>query len=276
MTMTTTQTTTADWRFTDPASATNIIRTIRAEADAILGIVADAAVWTAPTAAGHWEVRDIVAHLTDNTRDILERFGSSAPVSEPLGLAAMAAEEDRTALAYRNVERTVLIEQYRTGTAAVLAEFEALSADDWTGDLVSHKFMGPLPKCYYTIFTLVDQAVHAWDIREGIGRPHALGADAADLLVPMAFLLWQSTADTSGLEPFTLGLRVGGRNGGDTVATVTPDGIEFASGDVGACPAMLEFDASSFVLTAEGRTNAGTLTGDRASAERFLSLFFRI
>jgi hypothetical protein len=39
---------------------------------------------------------------------------------------------------------------------------------------------------------------------EGIGRAHALSADAADLLVPFMFIIWQSTirpAPTSARSP---------------------------------------------------------------------------
>ena len=39
---------------------------------------------------------------------------------------------------------------------------------------------------------------------------------------------------------------------------------------------MIEFDPGSFVLTAFGRSNAGTIRGDVAVADRFLNLFFRI
>jgi hypothetical protein len=41
-------------------------------------------------------------------------------------------------------------------------------------------------------------------------------------------------------------------------------------------PAWIEFDPASFVLTAYGRINAGTIHGDRDLAQRFLAGFFRI
>jgi hypothetical protein len=41
-------------------------------------------------------------------------------------------------------------------------------------------------------------------------------------------------------------------------------------------PAVIEFDPGSFVLTAFGRSNSGTIRGDIAVADRFLNLFFRI
>ena len=54
--------------------------------------------------------------------------------------------------------------------------------------------MGPLPAFFYPVAQLVDYAVHTWDIRQGAGGSHALDGDAADLLVPFCFIVWQSTA----------------------------------------------------------------------------------
>ena len=51
--------------------------------------------------------------------------------------------------------------------------------------------------------------------------------------------------------------------------------ISYAPGDIDDLT-VLEFDPGSFVLTAFGRHNAGTIRGDRAVADRFLNVFFRI
>lgn len=94
--------------------------------------------------------------------------------------------------------------------------------------------------------------------------------------MPFCFIVWQSTALTADVEPFTVGVRVSGNNGGDTRATVSPDGLALEPGDLGDLPLVLEFDAASFVLTVMGRANAGTARGDTALAERFGNLFFRL
>ena len=52
--------------------------------------------------------------------------------------------------------------------------------------------------------------------------------------------------------------------------------MAYEAGDVDDLPAVLDFDAGSFVLTAFGRSNSGTISGDVGSAEHFLNLFFRI
>ena len=108
-------------------------------------------------------------------------------------------------------------------------------------------------------------------------RPlHAMDGDAADLLVPFCFIVWQSTAECVSVEPFTIGIRVSGNNGGETRASITADGIAFEPGDVSDLPLVLDFDPASFVLTAMGRINGGTAHGDGSLTERFCNLFFRI
>jgi len=61
----------------------------------------------------------------------------------------------------------------------------------------------------------MDYGVHSWTSVRRIGRAHALSADAADLLVPFMFIIWQSTIRSSAdLSPFTIGVTVSGRNAG--------------------------------------------------------------
>ena len=94
--------------------------------------------------------------------------------------------------------------------------------------------------------------------------------------MPFMFVLWQDTTDASGQEPCELGIRItSGPNAGDTRVTVGPEGMDYEPGDASDLP-VIEFDPGSFVLTAFGRSNAGTIRGDGAVADRYLNLFFRI
>jgi hypothetical protein len=137
--------------------------------------------------------------------------------------------------------------------------------------------MGPVPAFFYAAGQLMDYGVHSWDIRQGTGRAHGLPGDAADLLVPFMFAIWQGTVRTEAVtQPGRIGIRVGGRNAGDYRVTVTGDGLTYEPGDIDDLPALIEFDAGSMVLTAFGRGNFGTVRGDFAEAERYLNLFFRI
>ncbi len=158
----------------------------------------------------------------------------------------------------------------------MLGIFEALNEQDWGGLVVPHFYMGQLPAFFYPAFQIVDYGVHSWDMRDGTGRGHALDSDAADLLVPIMFVLWQATAKPTEDEA-DIGVRVtSGPNAGDTLVHVGPDGMSYEQSDLSGVGTVLEFDPGSLVLTAFGRCNAGTVRGDRATAERFLNLFFRI
>jgi hypothetical protein len=137
--------------------------------------------------------------------------------------------------------------------------------------------MGPLPAAFYPLFQLVDYGVHSWDIRQGTDRGHGLDGDSADLLVPLAFILWQSTPDVPpDQEPYTIGITVTGRNAGKYRVSVSPAGVQVEEGEVDDLPAVIEFDPATLVLTAYGRINGGTIRGNRRLAEQFLNSFFRI
>src|SRR5215469_154213 len=103
--------------------------------------------------------------------------------------------------------------------------------------------MGPLPAFFYPAFQLMDYGVHSWDIRQGTGRAHGLSGDVADLLVPFMFAIWQGTVRTGAVtEPFTIGVRVSGRNAGDYRISVDESGLTYELGDITDLPAYIEFD----------------------------------
>lgn len=270
----------AVWNFFDPASKETLLGTLQGEIDETLDLAADPSRWDAPTACDKWQVRDVMAHLVDTTEGYLPAFdiarnGGTAP--EPLGLRGMAQIVDEHAKSFRKVPQGELLDRLREDAQQMMDEFETLSADDWSTLMVPHPFMGPVPSLFYPEFQLVDYAVHAWDIRDKLGRPHGLAGDSADLLAPLIFVLWQATADVSAVEqPYTVGIRLSGRNGGDTRMDVSPEGVQFAPGDVEDCPVTIEFDPATLVLTGYGRMNGGTVRGDAQLASDFRALFFAI
>lgn len=270
----------ATWDFRDPASKDRILGVLEREMDDTFDLAANASRWGSPTACEGWEVRDVIGHLVDTTEGYLPAFEiarSSGAGPEPLGLQVMAQRVDEGAKAFRKFSQDELLGRLRDDRDRMMQEFTALSESDWSGLMVPHTYMGPLPAMFYPVFQLVDYAVHAWDIRQGIGDPHAMSGDAADLLVPLIFILWQATADVSGVsEPYTIGVHTTGRNGGDTRIDVSSDGVQFEPGDIEDCDAILEFDPATLVLTGYARMNAGTVRGDRELAGNFRSLFFPI
>lgn len=271
----------SEWNFMAPQSRPNLMRVIGREAGRMLAMAGDPAVWENPTGAGHWQVRDVIGHMIDTTEEYFVGFDAArgrGEAKDPLGLTGMAHFVDGGARSFRGVPQHELLARLRTDLTKMTGIFEQLSDDEWGSLQVPHKYMGPLPAFFYPIFQLVDYTVHGWDIREGTGHAHALPADAADLLVPLSFVLWQATAQVKpDDEPYAVGVRItSGHNAGDTRMDVTPDGVSFEPASIDDLPTVIELDPATSVLTAYGRINGGTVRGDAALAERFLNLCFRI
>ena len=256
-----------------------ILRVVRNEAEQFLAMVDSDEAWEAPTGAGHWQVRDLVGHIVDTTEAYFVAFDAARGGTEmpaAYGLPGMAARVDKMATALRSEPRSVLVERLRADFEQMEGIHEALTEDDWSNLIVSHFYMGPLPAFFYPAFQLMDYGVHSWDVRQGTGRAHGLSGEVGDLLVPFMFVLWKYTVAPSDPQPCELGIRItSGPNAGDTRVTVGPGGMDYAPGDVSDVT-VIEFDPGSFVLTAFGRSNAGSVRGDREVADRYLNLFFRI
>jgi uncharacterized protein (TIGR03083 family) len=269
-----------DWDATHYVAKDNVLRVVRREADALFELARCADSWNSPTACSRWEVRDIVGHLIDVTEGYFTGFYEAASAAEsaaPLGVLVMGERLDQGAKEHRGLTQDEALDRLAADFEKMMEICDALSAQEWRGQQVTHKYMGPLPAYFYPVFQLMDYSVHSWDIRQGTGRAHGLGGDTADLLVPFMFGIWQATLQVpEDPEPIVIGVRVSGRNAIDYLVSITPEGLSYAQEDVSGLPAVIEFDAGSLVLTAFGRVNAGTIRGDRAVAGRFLNSFFRI
>ncbi len=269
-----------DWDATDYAAKDNLLRVVRLEAEALFELAEAADRWSAATACPKWEVRDVVGHLIDVTESYFTGFHAAATggeVAEPLGVTVMRERLDQGAKVHRELSQGEAVDRLRTDFEKMMELSAALSDEEWGGQLVGHKYMGPLPAFFYPVFQLMDYSVHGWDIRQGTGRAHGRAGDTADLLVPFMFILWQATTEVRpGDEALAIGVRVSGRNAVDYLVNITDEGLSYAREDVSGMPAVIEFDPASLVLTAFGRVNAGTIRGDRAVADRFLNSFFRI
>jgi hypothetical protein len=96
-------------------------------------------------------------------------------------------------------------------------------------------------------------------------------------LVPFMFVLWKYTTTLPGTQTYRIGIRItSGANAAGYRVETGPGGMAYEVGSVDDLPSVLEFDPGSFVLTTFGRANAGTVRGDRRTADLFLNQFFRI
>jgi uncharacterized protein (TIGR03083 family) len=269
------------WDATTYEGKETILRVVRQQADKLFAMVADPEVWDRGTACDRWSTRDVVGHLVDTIEGYFVAFDAARSHTEPApphGLPAMSRLAGDGAIAFRDASQAEMLERLHTDFAKVMELLEGIGPDDWTGLMVTHAYMGPVPAYMFAAGQLMDFGVHPWDIDEGSGRAHAMDGDVADLLVPFMFVLWQYTIrEDADRSPFELGLRVlGGHNAGDFRFGITPEGMTYEAGAVDDLPCVLEFDAGSLVLTSFGRCNTGTVRGDGAIADRFLNLFFRI
>lgn len=269
------------WDATTYEGKDTILRVVRDQAEKMFDLVADADAWDRNTACARWTTRDIVGHLVDTTEGYFAAFDaarSNQDRSAEFSLPQMSKVAGDRAIAFRDLTQDQMLERLRTDFDKMMELLDGIGPDDWSGLLVTHAYMGPVPAFFYAAGQLMDYAVHSWDIREGLGREHAMSGDAADLLVPFMFVLWQSTVKSDADKtPFEIGVRVfGGHNAGETRMSISPDGMTYAPGDLDDLPCVLEFDAAGLVLTTFGRCRAGTVRGDEESADRFLNLFYRI
>src|SRR6476619_7350656 len=236
----------SEWNAMTYEGKPTILRVVRDEAERMFALAERPEVWESPTACSDWSTRDIVGHIIDTTEGYFRAFDAArgtGQVPEPHGLPLMAQLANEGATAFRGVPQAELIDRLRVDFEKMQGLLEALGPDDWTGLMVTHAYMGPVPAFFYAAGQLMDYGVHSWDIRETSGRGHALSGEAADLLVPFMF---------------TIGVRVGGQNAGDYRVSVSGDGLTYETGEIESLPAYLEFDAASLVLRAFGRTNGGT------------------
>ncbi len=271
----------SEWNAMTYEGKDTILRVVKDQAQQMFTLAEQPGAWEGPTACESWEVRDIIGHLVDTMEGYFRAFDvarSGATAENAYGLLGMHERAGDSARAFRHLSQQEMMARVRDDFDKMLGILEPLTAEEWTTMIVPHFYMGPVPAFIYAAGQLMDYGVHTWDIRQGSGKAHALSADAADLLVPFMFIIWQSTlrpdADRS---PFTVGISVTtGHNAGTTRVTVTQEGMTYEPGSVDDLPAVIEFDAGSMVLTAFGRINAGTVRGDQALADRFLNLFYRI
>jgi uncharacterized protein (TIGR03083 family) len=268
-----------EWNAMTYEGKDTILRVVREEAEAMFAMADDPAAWERPTPCEGWTTRDIVGHIVDTTEGYFTAFDAARGTGEAPqhGLTVMAELANAGATRFRDASQAEMMDRLRADFHKMQEILEPIGPEDWTGFMVTHPYMGPVPAFFYAAGQLMDYGVHSWDIRQGSGRAHGLRGDVADLLVPFMFEIWRGTVRSENVtEPFTIGVRVSGRNGGDYRISVNGDGLTYEQGEIESLPTYIEFDAGSMVLATYGRANLGTVRGDRELAERYLNLFFKI
>ena len=238
--------------------------------------------WQGKTASGEWQVRDLAGHLIDVTEAYLERFAlarEGKPFPEPLGVKIMAAKLNEGARRFRSLSRQDAIARLKRSSDGLWEILDRLDEQQWTGEMIPHVYMGPLPTCFYPTFQLIDYAVHSWDIRAGLSDdPAPLSEEAAETLVPIMMIVLQATLDTDVCQGLTCtaGIKLTGKYGGSYRVNVANNALTYEEGSTEGAQVVFTFDPNEFVLNAYQRRRGGTVEGDPELAERFRSIFFKI
>src|SRR5579884_2099038 len=200
----------------------DVVRTERAQ---FYSIIDEPQNWRVQTRCTEWEVRDIVGHMIDVTEGYLSRW-EMARKNEPadaLGLLVMGEKLNENAQAFRKLSREEAISRLKDDSDKMLAIFDALTPEEWSGFMVTHPYMGPLPTFFYPAFHVMDYGVHTWDMKWGLGEKDArLDERTAGVLVPYMFILMQYTVDEKSAQGVDaiIGIKVDGEWGGQWRVTI--------------------------------------------------------
>ncbi len=255
----------------------NLDRAERAEFYKLL----DEAPWESATASGHWQVRDLCGHMIDVTEGYLERFGMERGGQEapaPLGLPIMASKLDEAATSFRSLTKEQAIARLKTASDRMFEIFDALDEKQWAGEIVNHKFMGPLPACFFAAFQLIDYSIHSWDIKAGLGQDEPLSDDAAITLIPFMMIVIQYTVDAQRAEGLKarFGIEIEGSGGGSWTVDIDGTTVNISEGVLEGREVIFDFDANDFVLSTYQRKRGGRVSGNEELAERIRDLLFKI
>jgi uncharacterized protein (TIGR03083 family) len=238
--------------------------------------------WSVQTRCTEWEVRDLVGHMIDVTEGYLSRWeiARRGESTDALGLQVMGERLKDHAMEFRSLSREEALARLRADAERMMAVFDALTPEEWTGFLVTHPYMGPVPAGFYPAFHIMDYGIHPYDVEYGLGDKLAeLDEATAGVLIPYCHIIMQYTVDQDSARGVdcTYGMEVSGPWGGRWRVTVK-DG-QWASapeaGDFEGCDAVFRYTPSDFVLTVFGRFPGGSATGDPEVIDQVRGLFFR-
>jgi len=184
------------------------------------------------------------------------------------------------ALDFRKLSRDEVLARLREDMDKWTRILEGLSPEEWSGFIVTHPYMGPVPAGFYAAFQIMDYGIHPYDIEYGLGDKLATIDEAsAGILIPYCHIIMQYTVDAESAKGVdcVYGISVSGPWGGKWRATVK-DGQWSAVPETGGfegCDALFEYTPADFVLTVFGRFPGGSASGDPEVIEQVRKLFFR-
>jgi hypothetical protein len=226
----------------------------------------------------------MVGHMIDVTEGYLkgwDRARKGEPPVNAVGTGVMADSLNQHATALRSLPREEAIARLKSASDKMMAIFDSLTPQDWSGFIVGHYYMGPLPTFFYPAFHVMDYGVHTWDMHWGLGDKKAkLDERTAGVLVPYMLILYSATVEPKSAEGVDVvyGIDVGGQWGGKWKVKVKDGKFESEPvKDLNDVQTTFHYDsASDFVLTAFQREEMSKATGDPNVIQKAQNLFFTI
>jgi len=238
--------------------------------------------WNLQTRCTDWEVRDLVGHMIDVTEGYFERWdlASKGQEASAVGLQVMGETLNAHAMELRKLSRDDALARLRADAEKMMSTLEALTPDEWTGFMVTHPYMGPVPAGFYAAFQIMDYGIHPYDIEYGLGDKLAeLDEATAGVLIPYCHIIMQYTVDEGSARGVdcVYGMDVSGPWGGRWRVTVKDGQWESKpeEGTLEGCDAVFRYTPSDFVLTVFGRFPGGSASGDPEVIDQVRGLFFR-
>jgi len=156
-----------------------------------------------------------------------------------------------------------------------------LSPEEWTGFMVTHPFLGPIPAGFFGTLEIMEFGLHAYDSEFGLGNKLAeLDELTAGVLIPFCVIFLEYTVDSKVARgrAFVYGIEVTGAWGGRWRVSLIDGRLDFRPDDDGfkGCEAVFKYTPSEFDLTVFGRFPGGAATGDPDVIETVRRLFHPI
>ena len=229
--------------------------------------------WKTSTGCPGWTVQDNLAHLVDYEAGALGRTRPDHTVPQLSHLKNALGESNEVGV---DVRRTLggqqVLEEFREVVAERLAQLQALTAEDLTGEVPTPAGTGTLADML--TLRVMDTWSHEQDIRRALGRPgHEDGPAAAEAIAYFA-----------GFLPYVVGKKAGAADGSTVVVEIgsahraaieVVDGrARPASGTVDAPTVALSVPVATFAALAAGRTDAPddvVVSGDEALARAIVA-----
>ena len=245
--------------------------------------------WTRPSACEHWEVRDVVAHVTsgagrqiDSMRRGLAGDCSSPPGFESVDLTTLSATNVNRDIALRKELGDQLLPAFAARHEKLTGLLDGFTAKGWDTPCW-HARKGAMPAEEYVDLRVQELAIHDWDIRSGLDAGARLDPESVPALLEIA-PSWLRASFRPGpplAPPAVFRFEVAAPAAFSHDVVVKGDGFQLGPAGESKAGVVVRCDADSYLLYLYGRLTAAAgvaagrldVDGDASQLQRFEEWF---